>query len=99
MADEQQAAGGGGGGGVEDWSGENLDEVLLTELQGEGGRPQYIVYRNGAVVDAGELESLCDKVGWPRRPLNKVRGWAAGCCDDVHVCQAGSLLAEHSRRS
>lgn len=31
-----------------------------------------IVYRNGAIVDAAALEALCDKVGWPRRPLFKV---------------------------
>ncbi len=57
---------------MEDYSNEELDEVLLTELQQGNGAPGYIVYRNGTVVDAAELESLCDKVGWPRRPLNKV---------------------------
>jgi hypothetical protein len=67
---------------AEDYSQENLDEVLLTELQqpadgasgsGTGGSTGYIVYRNGGIVDAAELEQLCDKVGWPRRPLNKVQ--------------------------
>lgn len=57
---------------AEDYSGENLDEVLLTEVE-VGGSRRYVVYRNGAVVDAAELEQLCDKVGWPRRPLNKVQ--------------------------
>ncbi|KAL4425621.1 hypothetical protein ABPG75_009637 [Micractinium tetrahymenae] len=57
---------------AEDYSSENLDEVLLTEVEAAGGR-RYIVYRNGAVVDAAALEQLCDKVGWPRRPLNKVQ--------------------------
>lgn len=65
MADESS-------GPAEDYSQENLDEVLLTEVEVAGSR-QYIVYRNGAVVDAAELEHLCDKVGWPRRPLNKVQ--------------------------
>ena len=46
--------------------------MLLTEVQA-GGKPQYIVYRNGGMVDALALEQLCDKVGWPRRPLNKVQ--------------------------
>lgn len=69
MTERQDAA---ASGGVEDYSSEQLDEVLLTELQQPSGVPGYIVYRNGAVVDAAELESLCDKVGWPRRPLNKV---------------------------
>ena len=31
-----------------------------------------IVYKHGGVIDAVELENLCDKVGWPRRPLPKV---------------------------
>lgn len=51
--------------GVEDWSSENLDEVVLRELEGTTdvqGRPLRIVYRNGAVVDAVALEELCDKV-------------------------------------
>ncbi|KAL4438004.1 hypothetical protein ABPG77_004225 [Micractinium sp. CCAP 211/92] len=65
VADESSAP-------AEDYSQENLDEVLLTEVEVAGSR-QYIVYRNGAVVDAAELEHLCDKVGWPRRPLNKVQ--------------------------
>ena len=67
MADRQDAAP-----AAEDYSQEQLDEVLLTELQQPDGGPGYIVYRNGAGVDAAELERLCDKVGWPRRPLSKV---------------------------
>ncbi|EFN57513.1 hypothetical protein CHLNCDRAFT_57286 [Chlorella variabilis] len=73
-------SGGGSGGATvaepgvaEDYSLENLDEVLLTELQAEDGSQRYIVYRNGGLVDAAELEALCDKVGWPRRPQNKVQ--------------------------
>jgi len=31
-----------------------------------------IVFRTGAEVDVYELERLCDKVGWPRRPVRKV---------------------------
>ena len=31
-----------------------------------------IVFRTGAEVDVYELEKLCDKVGWPRRPVRKV---------------------------
>jgi hypothetical protein len=31
------------------------------------------VYRNGSTVDASQVEELCDKVGWPRRPQNKVQ--------------------------
>ena len=56
----------------EDWSLENLDEVVLKEVQQADGSPARIVYRNGGVVDALALELLCDKVRWPRRPLNRV---------------------------
>jgi hypothetical protein len=62
-----------GGAAAEDYSGENLDEVLLTELTRPDGTRGYVVYRNGGLVDAAELEELCDKVGWPRRPQNKVQ--------------------------
>ena len=31
-----------------------------------------IVYESGSEVDVYELETLCDKVGWPRRPAKKV---------------------------
>ena len=151
MADK--AGSGGEASAEEDWSGEQLDEVLLTEVAGADGTQRYVLYRNGgagacaavafkspasyteavvvwepeaaslpcparhaisagreylpprmlrcvpagntptwacalymppdclplpcppttAAVDAAELESLCDKVGWPRRPLNKVQ--------------------------
>eukprot|EP00879_Flechtneria_rotunda_P018297 GHRR01019194.1.p1 GENE.GHRR01019194.1~~GHRR01019194.1.p1 ORF type:complete len:168 (+),score=48.84 GHRR01019194.1:585-1088(+) len=30
------------------------------------------MYRNGATVDAKALEKLCEKVGWPARPVDKV---------------------------
>jgi hypothetical protein len=70
LSSKEDTAGAGPG---EDWSLENLDEVLLTELQRDDGSTGYVVYRNGSVVDAVELENLCDKVGWPRRPHNKVQ--------------------------
>jgi len=38
--------------------------VLVEHAKEDGGFVQ-IVYRNGGLVDAGALESLCDKV--PRR--------------------------------
>ncbi|PSC76934.1 acetyltransferase NSI [Micractinium conductrix] len=68
-----KAGSGGEASAEEDWSGEQLDEVLLTEVAGADGTQRYVLYRNGGAVDAAELESLCDKVGWPRRPLNKVQ--------------------------
>ena len=56
----------------EDWSQENLDEVVLTEVTLADGSIGRIIYRNGGLVDAVSLENLCDKVGWPRRPTHKV---------------------------
>lgn len=58
--------------GPEDWSKENLDEVIMTEVTMADGTTGKVVYRNGGVVDATALENLCDKVGWPRRPAHKV---------------------------
>lgn len=49
------------------------DELVLVEHAKEDGGVVQIVYRNGGLVDAGALETLCDKVGWPRRPISKVQ--------------------------
>ncbi|GAB4816760.1 hypothetical protein N2152v2_003806 [Parachlorella kessleri] len=57
---------------LEDYSQENLDYVVLTTVERPDGGSVRVVYRNGGPVDATSLETLCDKVGWPRRPLNKV---------------------------
>lgn len=48
---------------VEDWSAEDLDRVVLMDAPLEDGTKGKIVYRNGGMVDAVELENLCDKVG------------------------------------
>ena len=48
---------------VEDWSAEDLDHVVLMEATLQDGTQGKIVYRNGGLVDAVELEALCDKVG------------------------------------
>eukprot|EP00887_Chlorella_sp_A99_P000721 scaffold5.g721.t1 len=57
---------------TEDYSLENLDEVVLKEVDTPDGSRARIVFRNGATVDALALEDLCDAVRWPRRPLNRV---------------------------
>lgn len=62
MADKEEAAGGVVGQQLEDYSQENLDEVVLTTVQGPDGSSVRIVYRNGGLVDAVALENLCDKV-------------------------------------
>ncbi|KAK9817153.1 hypothetical protein WJX72_010417 [[Myrmecia] bisecta] len=51
----------------------DLDEVTLIESPREDGSCASIIFRNGGPVDAVALELLCDKVGWPRRPVNKVQ--------------------------
>lgn len=38
------------------------DEVVLVETAREDGSSATIIYRNGGVVDAVALESLCTKV-------------------------------------
>lgn len=47
------------------------DEVALLETPSDDTTLR-ILYKNGGAVDAIELENLCDKVGWPRRPIAKV---------------------------
>ena len=46
---------------------------MLSEVEREGGKAR-IVYRPGGEVDVGELADLCSKVGWPKRPSEKVAG-------------------------
>lgn len=48
------------------------EEVVLVETVHEDGSQQKIVFSSGGEVDVYELEVLCDKVGWPRRPPQKV---------------------------
>lgn len=58
-----------GGEYVED---ESEAEVVLVESVQPDGTAQKIVFTSGGVVDVYALELLCDKVGWPRRPPQKV---------------------------
>lgn len=45
--------------------------VLVEKTQPDGGIEQ-IIFSSGGDVDVYDLEALCDKVGWPRRPLSKL---------------------------
>jgi len=47
-------------------------EILLIETVDSEGNAASIVYRTGGPVDATALECLCQKVGWPQRPIDKV---------------------------
>ncbi|EEH52223.1 uncharacterized protein MICPUCDRAFT_6518, partial [Micromonas pusilla CCMP1545] len=49
-----------------------LDVVLLETTRADGARAR-IVYSTTAEVDCYDLERLCDDVGWPRRPISKVK--------------------------
>ncbi|WIA21047.1 hypothetical protein OEZ85_005371 [Tetradesmus obliquus] len=57
---------------LEDDLGEQQDEIVLVTSERPNGASARIVYRNNTVVDAAELERLCEKVGWPARPVKKV---------------------------
>ncbi len=57
-----------------------LESALLTHLYGEGHRlcatpnpDLHLVLSREREIDLFELESLCDAVGWSRRPLRRVR--------------------------
>jgi len=46
--------------------------VVLSERKLADGSTAKVVFSTGATVDVYALETLADKVGWPRRPLHKV---------------------------
>jgi len=48
-------------------------DVVLIETMRPDGCVGRIVYSTTAEVDCYHLERLCDDVGWPRRPIAKVR--------------------------
>ena len=52
--------------------GEEAD-VVLVETRRPDGVSARILYSTTAAVDCYDLERLCDDVGWPRRPINKVK--------------------------
>jgi len=51
---------------------EEQDVVLITTERADGSFAR-IVYSTTAAVDCYDLERLCDGVGWPRRPIHKVK--------------------------
>ncbi|MBA0798211.1 hypothetical protein Gohar_008824 [Gossypium harknessii] len=48
------------------------DEFVLVEKSQPDGEVEQIIFSSGGDVDVYELQALCDKVGWPRRPLSKL---------------------------
>ncbi|KAJ8503660.1 hypothetical protein OPV22_004546 [Ensete ventricosum] len=45
--------------------------VLLEKTQPDGTR-ERIIFSSAGDVDVYDVQALCDKVGWPRRPLTKI---------------------------
>lgn len=48
------------------------EEFVLVEKTLPDGTIEQIIFSSGGDVDIYDLQSLCDKVGWPRRPLSKL---------------------------
>ncbi|KAK1428098.1 hypothetical protein QVD17_16926 [Tagetes erecta] len=48
------------------------EEFVLVEKTLPDGTIEQIIFSSGAEVDVYDLQALCDKVGWPRRPLTKL---------------------------
>lgn len=48
------------------------EEFVLVERTQTDGTVEQIIFSSGGRVDVYDLQALCDKVGWPRRPLSKL---------------------------
>lgn len=48
------------------------EELVLIEKTEPDGTVEEIIFSSGGDVDVYDLQALCDKVGWPRRPLSKL---------------------------
>ncbi|XP_019106227.1 probable acetyltransferase TAP2 isoform X2 [Beta vulgaris subsp. vulgaris] len=48
------------------------EEFVLVEKTQPDGTVEQIIFSSGGDVDLYDLQALCDKVGWPRRPLSKL---------------------------
>ncbi|KAG9443311.1 hypothetical protein H6P81_014651 [Aristolochia fimbriata] len=46
--------------------------IVLVERTQTDGAIEQIIFSSGGEVDIYELQALCDKVGWPRRPPEKM---------------------------
>ncbi|KAL2330500.1 hypothetical protein Fmac_018081 [Flemingia macrophylla] len=47
-------------------------EFVLVEKTEPDGTIEQIIFSSGGDLDVYDLQALCDKVGWPRRPLSKL---------------------------
>ncbi|KAG8377151.1 hypothetical protein BUALT_Bualt09G0138700 [Buddleja alternifolia] len=48
------------------------EEFVLVERSKPDGTVEQIIFSTGGNLDVYDLQALCDKVGWPRRPLSKL---------------------------
>ncbi|XP_078174994.1 nuclear shuttle interacting isoform X1 [Carex rostrata] len=48
------------------------DQLVLADRSLPDGSQEQIIFSLTGDVDVHALQDLCDKVGWPRRPLSKV---------------------------
>ncbi|CAH9134738.1 unnamed protein product [Cuscuta epithymum] len=48
------------------------EEFILVEKPLPDGAVEQIIFSSCGDIDLYDLQDLCDKVGWPRRPLNKL---------------------------
>ncbi|TVU19870.1 hypothetical protein EJB05_36045 [Eragrostis curvula] len=48
------------------------EELVLLDRTLPDGSTEQIIFSSAGDVDIYDLEALCDKVGWPRRPLSKI---------------------------
>ncbi|XP_020576464.1 serotonin N-acetyltransferase 1, chloroplastic [Phalaenopsis equestris] len=67
-------------------------EVVLLERAQSDGTSEKIIFSSAADVDVYELQALCDKVGWPRRPLTKV---VASLRNSYMVATLHSITTSH----
>ncbi|XP_024008800.1 acetyltransferase NSI isoform X2 [Eutrema salsugineum] len=64
-------------------------EFTLVEKTLQDGLIEEIIFSSGGEIDVYDLQTLCDKVGWPRRPLSKL---AAALKNSYMVATLHSVL-------
>ncbi|XP_028214750.1 serotonin N-acetyltransferase 1, chloroplastic-like isoform X1 [Glycine soja] len=67
-------------------------EFVLVEKTEPDGTIEQIIFSSGGDVDVYDLQALCDKVGWPRRPLSKL---AAALKNSYIVASLHSIIKSH----
>ncbi|OAP12985.1 NSI [Arabidopsis thaliana] len=68
-------------------------EFTLVERNLEDGLVEEIIFSSGGEIDVYDLQGLCDKVGWPRRPLVKL---AAALKNSYMVATLHSVMKSSS---